>query len=60
MPGSRARSAESGRATDVTVGISAGDLVSRAGTARPVRRTDRLTDIAPVRRQERARGDIPP
>ncbi|GAB2448659.1 hypothetical protein GCM10027162_52330 [Streptomyces incanus] len=63
MPGSRARSAESGRATDVTVGIGVGDLVPRAGTARPVRRpapSDRLTGIAPVRRQGRARGDVPP
>ncbi|MFD4260420.1 cryptochrome/photolyase family protein [Streptomyces sp. NPDC058534] len=29
-------------------------------TARPVRRLDRLTDLADVRRQERARGDAPP
>ncbi|MFG3322468.1 cryptochrome/photolyase family protein [Streptomyces sp. NPDC048171] len=29
-------------------------------TARPVRQLDRLTDLADVRRQERARGDAPP
>ncbi|MEU1696572.1 hypothetical protein ABZ590_35710 [Streptomyces hirsutus] len=59
MPGSRARPAEKGRTADVTVGISVGDLVSRAGAARPVRRPDRLTGIAQARRQERVRGDMP-
>ncbi|CAM5488405.1 hypothetical protein [Streptomyces hirsutus] len=55
MPGSRARPAEKGGTADVTVGISVGDLVSRAGALRP----DRLTGIAQARRQERVRGDMP-
>jgi deoxyribodipyrimidine photolyase-related protein len=35
-------------------------LVHNHHTAQPVRQLDRLTDLAEVRRQERARGDTPP